>query len=218
MREAEWIDISVPVGPGLTPVWPGAPPIVFERRLDLARGDEVTDTTISFSVHTGTHIDAPAHFLCGGTNTDAIQPSRLIGPCYVADLRGQEQISADALTRAKIPTATPRVLLRTDNSDRWAATFDPGFAGLTPEAARWVVERGIELLGIDYLSVQPFEGSRAVHEALLSAGVVVLEGLDLRGVEAQTYELICLPLALVGSEGAPARAMIRPISTETRLR
>lgn len=212
--EREWIDISVPVGPGITPVWPGAPPIVFERRLDLDGGDEVTDTVVSFSVHTGTHIDAPAHFLRDGATVDAIPPSRLIGPCYVADLRGVDEISPAILEGADVPAGTRRLLLHTNNSARWSGTFESDFVGLTPEASRWCVERGIDVIGVDYLSVQPFTGSRAVHDVLLEAGVIILEGIDLTDVSDGAYEMLCLPLALVGTEGAPARALIRAIPTE----
>ncbi len=203
------LDISAPVGPGSVPTWPGSPSPAFERRLDIARGDEVTDTTISLSVHTGTHIDAPAHFSGCGATTDAVDLADLIGRCYVADLRGTALIDADRLARARIPDGVERLLLRTDNSDRWAPSFDPEFTALTPDAATWIVERGIRLVGIDYLSIQPFEGSRAVHDTLLEAAVVILEGLVLRDVEAKAYELICLPLALIGCEGAPARAVLR---------
>ncbi|MFT6398061.1 MAG: arylformamidase [Bradymonadia bacterium] len=214
MSDREWIDISVPVAPGLTPIWPEAPDIVFERRLDLDAGDAVTDTTISLSVHTGTHIDAPSHFLRGGATVDAIPPARLIGACHVADLRGVLEVSAAALDAASVPAGTRRLLLLTDNSARWSSKFELDFVGLTPDASRWVVARGIEVLGVDYLSVQPFTGSNAVHEVLLKADVVILEGIDLTDVSDGAYEMICLPLALVGTEGAPARAMIRATSVE----
>ena len=206
-----WIDISVPVGPGVTPTWPGVPKIVFERRLDLEAGDEVTDTTVRFSVHTGTHIDAPAHFLRDGTTVDAISPSRMIGPCHVADMRGRSEVCADDLEESGVPLGVRRLLLLTDNSARWSAKFESDFVGLTPEASSWVVARGIDVLGVDYLSVQPFSGSRAVHDLLLEAGVVILEGIDLTDVSEGAYEMVCLPLALVGTEGAPARALIRSI-------
>ena len=214
-RVPEWIDISVPVEPGRTPTWPGSPGITFERRLDIDRGDEVTDTTVSFSVHTGTHIDAPAHFLGGTATTDRIHPARLVGPCHVVDLRGLTEVTAESFMNALIPTDVRRLLVRTDNSERWSEGFVEDFVGLSVDAAQWVVDRNIDVIGVDYLSVQPFHGPRAVHDVLLNANVIILEGLDLRNTSARAYEMICLPLALVGCEGAPARAMIRPIPMES---
>ncbi len=211
MAESDWIDISVAVAPGRTPIWPNSPEILFERRLDIERGDVVTDTTLTMSVHTGTHVDAPAHFLGDGATVESIAPSRLIGPAFVVDLRGHERVTAALLNAADVPEGTSRLLLLTDNSARWSATFEKDFVGLAPDASSWLVGRGIDVIGVDYLSVQPFTGSNSVHEILLEAGVIILEGIDLSHVSAGAYELNCLPLALIGTEGAPARALLRAI-------
>lgn len=207
---AAWIDVSVPIAPGLVPLWPGAPEVRFDRRLDVARGDAATDTTLSMSVHTGTHIDAPAHTLEGGATSDAIPLSWLIGPACIVDLEGVDLVTAELLERLDLPRDTTRLLIRTDNSARWSDTFASDFVALSPDASAWIVERGMRLVGVDYLSVQPFDGPRAVHDILLQAGVVIVEGLDLSAAPTGACELMCLPLALHGCEGAPARVIVRP--------
>ncbi|MFO7767608.1 MAG: cyclase family protein [bacterium] len=205
----EWRDISVPVAPGRTPLWPGTPPIRFDPHLAMERGDAADDTLLSMSVHAGTHIDAPAHFIPGGRRVEELDLETLVGPCRVADLGGRDQISASDLRIADIPEGTRRLLLKTDNHRRWGPDFDEEYTALLPDAAEWVVEQGIRLVGIDYLSIQAFEAPDSVHTGLLSAGVVVLEGLDLREVDPGPWELLCLPIKLVGTEAAPVRALLR---------
>lgn len=191
-------------------MWPGSPPLSLDRRLSLDRGDPVNDTTIRCSVHTGTHVDAPSHFLDDGATVDSLPPDAMVGPCTVADLRGTERVDRPEL-EARLGERSPdRLLLRTDNSERWGPEFRADFVGLTPSAARLLGGLGVRLLGIDYLSVQPFEGSDAVHRSLLEADVVLLEGLDLSGIAPGRYELLCLPVRLAGVEAAPARALLRP--------
>jgi len=160
-------------------------------------------------VHTGTHIDAPAHFLPGGQRVEDLDLEVLTGPCWVADLRGREQIAASDLEALMVPPDTRRLLLKTDNHARWGPEFDEGYTALLSDGARWVVERGIRLVGIDYLSIQAYRAPDSVHTDLLSAGVVILEGLDLAEVPGGSWELLCLPLKLVGTEAAPARALLR---------
>lgn len=210
-RSSEWIDISVPVRPGQTPLWPGSVPVDFQVWSSLDEGAAAEETVLRMSVHTGTHVDAPAHFLAGGDTIEVLDPGAMLGPCRVVDCRGGSLVTRGLLDSLGIPAGTERLLLKTDNTDRWSPEFDPGYTALDPEAAAWVVERGTRLVGIDYLSIQSFRESDAVHVRLLEAGVVILEGLDLAGVEPGDYELICLPLKLVGIEGAPARAMLRPL-------
>ena len=213
MTEVErFLDISVPVGPEI-PVWPDTPRVMVERRLDLDRGDPVNDTTVRFSVHTGTHVDAPLHFLADGAAVDALPIHELIGPAFVADARGARDVDVTALEDAAIPGHETRVLFRTRNSERWRRgerSFDPGYAALTAEAAARLVDRGVRLVGIDYHSVQRFDDGPETHRILLEAGVVIVEGLDLSAVEPGPYELVCLPLRLAGIEAAPARAVLRP--------
>ena len=207
----KYIDISVPVSPSL-PCWPGSPAIQFERSLDLEKGDIATDTTVHFSVHTGTHIDAPLHFLQGGKSVDQITLETLIGPVYVAEVPAQvEVITVDVLKDLALPAGVQRLLLKTRNSLLWSSgsdKFDPDFVALTAEAAQWLVDRGVTVIGIDYLSIQRFTDGPETHQILLGANVVVIEGVDLSHVEPGNYELFCLPLKLEGVEGAPARVIL----------
>jgi arylformamidase len=207
-----YIDVSVDVWERL-PVWPGTPRVEFQRNFALEAGDEVNDTTLSFSVHTGTHIDAPLHFLRGGKSVDQIPLEVLIGPVYVAEVPAQvEAITVDVLKDLALPEGVQRLLLKTRNSRLWGSgiqEFDPNFVALTAEAAQWVVDRGMAVVGIDYLSIQRFADGPATHQILLGAGVVVIEGLDLSQVEPGNYELFCLPLKLKGVEGAPARVILK---------
>ncbi len=213
---ADWIDISVPIDPATLPTWPGSPPVRLTRIHSLAGGEEWNETELACSVHTGTHIDAPAHFVAGGGTVDELSLGSLNGPCRVVGLERLGMVTAGALEAAGIPSGALRLLLKTDNSGRWGPHFDPGFTALDAAAAEWVVARGIRLIGIDYLSIQAYEESNEVHRCLLEAGVIVLEGIILAGVDPGLYELVCLPLRLAGAEGAPARAMIRPLRSQER--
>jgi len=210
---AEYIDISLAVSTSL-PVWPGSPAIEFQRRLDLDRGDPVNDTTISFSVHTGTHVDAPRHFIAKGNAVETLPLETLIGPVIVIDLSDLEAITADDLESLALQPDTQRLLIRTNNSQHWISDrqeFAPDFVALTADAAQWIVDHNIRLVGIDYLSIQRFYDGPETHLTLLEAGVIILEGLNLSHVLAGQYELLCLPLKLVGAEGAPARAVLKVI-------
>lgn len=205
------IDISTPVAPGVTPRWPGSPEIAFSPELRIADGDPADDTTITMNIHTGTHIDAPSHFVPGAPTVEQVSLERLVGPCRVVSFEGLAKIDAAALEAADIPAGTTRLLCKTDNEPRWASeVFDEDFVGFSVDGAKWLVEHGIELVGIDYLSVQPYRESDEVHHTLLGAHVVVVEGLRLGHVNPGAYSLVCLPLKLSGVEGAPARAILLP--------
>jgi arylformamidase len=202
-------DISVPVHQDL-PVYPGDPSIEIKRWAQLAQGDLADVSQLSMGVHTGTHVDAPAHFLPGGGAVDSIDLSACIGPAVVIDARevGYGPIDARFLA-ARMSTGCRRVLLKTQNSLLWkVASPSDQFAALTPDAARMLAQRNIALVGIDYLSIAPAEDPATVHTELLLAGIVILEGLDLSEISAGPYTLICLPLRLRGAEGAPARAVL----------
>jgi arylformamidase len=198
----EIIDVSVPVRPGMV-TYPGDPTVSLERVASLANGDVVNLSRLDFGVHSGTHVDAPVHFIDGAPAAETLPLEVLVGPVRVVDLTAAERLDASAF--AAVPLAE-RVLLKTRNSELWARdTFADDFLALTEGGARALIDGGVRLVGIDYLSI----GDEAAHEALLGAGVVAVESLDLRDVDPGEYELICAPLKLVGSDGAPARVLLR---------
>lgn len=204
------IDISTPLDQPI-PVWPGDPRPEVRRLMTLEAGDDATVSALSMCVHTGTHIDAPAHFVRDGAAVGELGLERLVGPAHVAAFEGACVDAAD-LAAAAIPTNCKRLLLRTPNSALWGQgdAFKEDFVALTPEAAQWLVDRGIDLVGIDYLSIERYgEPDNRTHQILLGAGVVVIEGLNLSRATPGDYELICLPLRLDDAEGAPARAVLR---------
>jgi arylformamidase len=204
-------DISVSIHPKL-PVWPGDPPVVLERYRQQTKGDASNDSRLACSVHCGTHIDAPAHFIEKGTTIEQLSLDSLVGSATVVEFSEIDRITPNLLETQQIDAQTDRLLLKTKNSELWADpehAFYPDFVALSAESARWIVNRGIQLVGIDYLSIQMFKDAEPLtHRILLEAGVVILEGLDLRAVEPGNYQLICLPLKLTGSDGAPARAIL----------
>ena len=204
-------DISVPLREDF-PVWPGDPPVTVERFLSRANGDATNASCVSCSVHSGTHVDAPRHFFSEGPGVDDLALSVMVGPAYVASVEGVVQITADLLTTLQLPEGVERLILKTDNSRLWKeqpTTFQRGYVALTHDAADWVVERGIKLIGIDYHSIQRFDDTVPyTHERLLGAGVVIVETLNLTGVAPGLYLLACLPVNITGADGAPARAIL----------
>lgn len=203
-------DISLNITPDL-PVWPGEPSVQLEQISSINEGAVANVTHINMGAHTGTHIDAPYHFLAGGKKVDEIPLNLLIGPVTVLQLEAKEIITSDMLQRAKIPSHAKRLLFKTSNSAYWAegeTEFQRGFVALSVDAAKYLVQRGVEVVGVDYLSVAPFEASIPTHEVLLQAEVLIIEGLNLSEVTPGEYTLHCLPLKLVGADGAPARALL----------
>jgi arylformamidase len=206
------IDVSLPIGPDLL-VWPGDPAVVVERRSSIAAGDAANVSELRMGTHTGTHIDPPVHFIEGGAGIDAVPVETLVGPAVVADLRDWSMpIGPDVLDRLGVPAGTERLLLRTASSELWRRLpvgFPDEYAHLTPEGAAWIVERGIRLVGVDFLSVER-KGAEGhpVHVALLSNEVVIVEGLDLGDVEPGRYTLVALPLRITGGDGGPARVVL----------
>ncbi len=204
-----FIDISVPLSPRL-PAFPGDPAIQVERAGVAANPFHLT--RLSLGSHAGTHIDAPAHLLGEGATVDAIPLEWLIGPCRVVDLRGRKGAIAAGDLKVLPLAGVRRLLLRTDNSELWQRPgFCEDYVGLAPDAANYLTALGIRLVGIDYLSIEPPGEASAVHRILLGAEVVILEGLNLAGAPAGDYELLCLPLNLTGIDGAPCRAVLRPL-------
>lgn len=207
---AEWIDISVNLGPNCTPLFPGTPPVRFEKILSLSKNDHADDTVLHFGIHSGTHLDMPSHFIKGAADIDSIELHKLIGRCLVVDMRGLTIITEKDLEKADIPLDTKRILFKTDNSKLWSSSdFYKNFVGISLEASQWLARRQIFLVGNDYLSIQPFGASNQIHIELLKENIIVLEGLDLSKVDAGYYDLMCLPLKVTGTEGAPARALLK---------
>ena len=207
---AEWLDISVPLSPALVQ-WPGDRPVRIERVSNLATGADCNLSDLSLSAHTGTHVDAPAHYLADGGGADTIPLDAVIGPARVVEIAMADSIRGADIARLRVQPGE-RLLFRTRNSSAaWHdAPFRTDYVYLTPEAADELVRRRVRTVGIDYLSVGAMNESGArTHRTLLQAGVCVIEGLNLVGVAPGAYELVCLPLRLVGADGAPARAVLR---------
>jgi arylformamidase len=211
----KYYDISVPISSNL-PIWPDTQPIEFQRTLDLDQGDIANDTTICMSVHTGTHVDASLHFVSSGRSVDELPLETLIGPATVIDVGEIEVITAIFLEGLELPNNLKRILFKTKNSRLWNSinsnTFETNFVALSFDAAKWLVNQGIILVGIDYLSIQRFYDGPETHIVFLQSDVVIIEGLNLIDVPTGDYELICLPIKLKGLEGAPSRAILRPLS------
>ena len=205
-----WIDVSVPLATGMIG-WPGDEPALVERVQDVARGDACTLTRLVLGTHAGTHVDAPLHYLADGVSLDAMPLDATVGPARVIAIADPTAVTREELARHRIRRGE-RLLLCTRNSRRrwWQEPFSEDYVFISPEAARWLADRGARCVGIDALSVGGFRaGGRETHEALLRAGVWIIEGLALTAVRPGPVDLVCLPLRVAGAEGAPARAMVR---------
>ena len=206
------IDISMPLSDGML-AWPGSPNVATERFQSLAAGDGANGSRLSMDVHCGTHLDAPLHVIDGAADMGSIALDVLVGPALVIDVPEVRAIGPDEL-EPRVAQGTQRLLLRTANSQGGAMRrddFDEDFAALSADGARWLVEHGVALIGIDYLSIQRFADDQTTHRVLLGAGVAILEGLVLEHVAPGAYELVCLPVSLPRLEAAPSRAILRPL-------
>ncbi len=205
------IDVTVPIRPGMA-VWPGDPAVEISPVLRMADGEEANVSRVAFSTHVGTHVDAPWHFVDNGPTLDEIPIERWIGPCVVVDIPDGTPAISSATLSAKAGLADTTFVILKTRSDAGpspdADTFDPDFSALTRDGAQWLVEHGMQLVGIDTPSVEAASGDGEVHRILLRAGILIVEGLDLRGVSPGMYTLICLPLKLEGVDGAPARVVL----------
>jgi arylformamidase len=208
------LDISAPLTAELT-TWPGVVES-FERTPVLShdRGDVMSVSTLQVGAHAGTHVDAPNHFVEGAGGVEAVPLDRLVGPAQVVEVPSDVSvIDHQTLENASVPDDAVRILLKTDNSG-WSASddgFREDYVACDESAVDWLVGRDTILLGVDYLSVEPYEADTQdfpVHRALLDAGVVIVESLDLAGVAPGRYQLAVLPLLIPGSDGAPARAVL----------
>jgi arylformamidase len=204
-------DVSLLINASL-PVWPGDPPASLKRVQKISRGDPANVSALLTNVHIGTHIDAPCHFIDDSYGIDQIPVEVLIGEGQVVEIPGEVRvIDVDVISAAGVKDGIQRVLFKTSNSRYWDRKddeFHKDFVGLDKGAARYLIENGVRLIGADYLSVAPFSDLVPTHIALLEAGVVIVEGLNLTDVPAGLYQVICLPIRLEGSDGAPARAVL----------
>jgi len=203
------IDVSVPLDEHL-PTYPNNTPFTVEPIKRVARGDSSNVSTLHLSAHAGTHVDAPRHFFDEGVGADALPLEMLVGRTRVIEISGRKGITAEDLLPIDL-SEDVRVLIKTVNSRFWGSSdFHTDYVGMTESGARHLVERGIKVVGVDYLSVEEFRRPGApAHHVLLGAGTIVIEGLNLRDVEPGLYDMYCLPLRVVGSDGAPARVVLR---------
>jgi arylformamidase len=210
-----WTDISVPLKTGMAH-WPSDPPVSIERIMDVARGDSHTLSQISMGSHAGTHIDAPLHFNVNGTTIDRMPLDIAVGEARVIEVSDKESVKKENLFPYDIKPGE-RILIKTQNSPgAWqAGEFIEDFVYLSRDAAAFLGERKIRLLGVDYLSVGGYKKNGGdTHRLLLNAGVWIIEGLDLSAIGPGRYELVCLPLRIFNGDGAPARAIVRIIPKE----
>ncbi|HUF30491.1 MAG TPA: cyclase family protein [Gemmatimonadaceae bacterium] len=218
MISTGWIDVTATLDPSTTPIYEGDAPMRFEFLMDMRKGDALTLSVLSLGAHSGTHIDAPMHFVHDGASIDRVPLESLIGPARVIDIPDSVQaIDAAELERHQWRGA-PRVIFRTRSSLRgWMASsdFHRDFAYIAPDAAQLMADAGVRLVGVDYISAEQF-GSPAplTHRILLGKGIPIVEGLALEGISAGDYDVIVLPLKVAGHEGAPARAVFRKADSD----
>ena len=210
--DSPWIDISVTIRNGMVH-WPSDPPVTVEQVHSIERGDSANLSALSMGAHTGTHMDAPCHFIPGGDGIDKLPLDVVVGEARVIEIHDTESIKPAELTLHRIQRGE-RILFKTRNSSRvWqTVSFVEDFVHISKEAATFLAERGVRLVGVDYLSVGEYQkGGAEIHQLLLGSGAWLIEGLDLSRVEPGRYFLICLPLKLAHGDGAPARAILKPI-------
>lgn len=209
----ELFDITLTISENM-PVWSGDPTVALNKKRTISGGDSCNVTQIDIGSHTGTHIDAPYHFEEDGDRIDMLALDTLIGNVRVFDMAKEKEISVENIKDLNINGIT-RVFFRTTNSDRWklgVKEFTKDFVSVTGEAARFLVNAGVKLVGVDYLSIEKFGNkSHDTHHTLLKNGVIIIEGLDLSDISAGDYELIALPLKLKDGDGSPARVVLRKV-------
>lgn len=206
----KWIDISVTIKAGMVH-WPDNPEIRVEKMLDMERGDVCNVSVLSLGSHTGTHMDAPLHFIRGGKGLDRMPLDATIGSCRVIEIKDREAVKVEEIRNQRIK-AGERILFKIRNSNgAWKSdNFDEDFVYISKEAATYLAKAKVMTVGIDYLSVGGFKRDGIeTHHALLGAGIWVIEGLNLARIKPGKYELNCLPLKVLNSDGAPARALLR---------
>jgi arylformamidase len=213
MKFKHYYDLTVTIAPEMVG-WEGDPPVELKPFAQISEGEIANVTEIRMGTHTGTHMDAPRHFLDTANGVDTIPLDVLIGTAYVLEFRENRHITAEDLASAHIPPHTKRLLLKTPNSRYWLTDphpFHRDFVALAPSAAQWLIEKGVKLVGIDYLSIEPYDTvDYETHYRLLNQNVVIIEALNLSNIEIETgeYFLMALPLKLKGADGAPTRVVL----------
>ena len=203
------IDISRPVAAGI-PVWPGDTAYEYKRTWKIGPGCPVNVGQVTMSLHTGAHTDAPFHFDDAGADMASVDVAKYVGPCVVARIEG----GGGGVTPTDLPAhvegdlrRAPRLLLRTYAAR--PSAFDVHMRHLSPELADWLADRGVVLVGLDTDSMDSFDSKELPsHRRLAARGVAILEGLDLSNVEPGLYDLVALPLRLVGADASPVRAVL----------
>jgi len=208
MTQKKVYDVSMTIEKDMIS-WPGDGPVIVDRVRSMEDGERLNLSRLDLGAHTGTHIDAPVHFLKGAGGVDTLPLEVLMGPAFVIHISGVRAIGISHLQRANVPPGTARLLIRTDNGKLLQQPeFSRDFSFITPEGAGYLIDSGIRLVGIDYLSVAEFGHGEAVHRALLSEGIVIVEGLSLGDVPPGAYRMTALPLKIKGCDGAPARVVL----------
>ncbi len=211
MTDNKWIDVSLVLKPDMVH-WPSDPPFAVERVRDMNKGDTVNLSKIIMGAHSGTHVDAPVHFIKDGKGVDQTAFDALIGPARIIEIADPDTIKKKELAGHEIKKGE-RILLKTRNSTDeilYKDTFTEHFVYMETDAAEFLVSRGIKTLGVDYLSVGGYKKNGPdVHRMLLGAGIVIIEGLDLTKIRPGLYDMICLPIKIVDSDGAPARTIVK---------
>ncbi|MDP1854113.1 MAG: cyclase family protein [Candidatus Omnitrophota bacterium] len=205
----KWIDISVTIKNGMAR-WPSDPPVLIKQTKNIDTGDNDNVSFLSMGSHTGTHMDAPLHFMPKGRSLDKMPPDAAIGVARIIPIKDKVSIKPDELRKHRIGPGE-RILFKTKNSTYWKkGSFNKSFVYISKEAANYLVSVRVRAVGVDYLSVGGYHKDGVqTHQKLLKAGICIIEGLDLSGIKPGKYDLICLPLKILNSDGAPARAVIR---------
>jgi arylformamidase len=203
------IDVTVPLEASL-PTYPGDTPFTIEAVKRIAHGDTSNVSTLHMSAHSGTHVDAPRHYFDEAPGADALPLELMLGRARVVEINSRSGIGAAELADLDLSDDI-RILFKTSNSRLWASPeFNRNYVGVTASGAEHLIAHGIKVVGVDYLSVEEFKQPGApAHHVLLGAGAIIIEGLNLRDVEPGVYDMLCLPLRIVGADGAPARVLLR---------